>query len=506
MNATAEKVILAKCESVHVSEQNTRQPTLKQVTASGLLESIQNQGQITPALARPHPTIKDAYELAAGACRHTACTALKTRLKLIVREMDDGELLDAILTENLQRTDPDPEAEADLIALRLAEGLTPEEIAARYGKPPLWIKRRMKILAIIPKLRKSMKSAAGQLGHYSTAMKERLGDLPPATQKNLDTWRLENCTTLAQLNRHIDHLSCSLEGQDWINDPDTAHKGCGPGCATDTSDSLFADAKASCGNCLNSTCFNFRQQLAINKAITSALGDNQITDFILFRSGHSYGRITYKGKELPIADHWRFKDNYKKSRKKTDIRGLDLEDPTKPKISFLTKIKTTSGGGGGQAADKPTREERLTGKRLAFINESVRIAIEKAPIPTTVPILKLVAIFGTDGSRTYGEAWSFAESKSKQVPGLHTYSETPDRTPEQALWEAIQPIIKQRLSYQSNKDLLPNKKQIEMTKAAWLVGFDYKAEWIRICTEEILPPKSWGKGINPITLKTEAAA
>ena len=116
MSTAIEKVIQADVKNVHVSEHNTRQPTLKEVTASGLLESILSQGQLTPALARPHPTIKNAYELAAGACRHTACTALKIRLKLIVREMTDSELLDAILTENLQRTDPDPEAEADLIA------------------------------------------------------------------------------------------------------------------------------------------------------------------------------------------------------------------------------------------------------------------------------------------------------------------------------------------------------------------------------------------------------
>ena len=500
MSTAIEKVIQADVKNVHVSEHNTRQPTLKEVTASGLLESILSQGQLTPALARPHPTIKNAYELAAGACRHTACTALKIRLKLIVREMTDSELLDAILTENLQRTDPDPEAEADLIALRINEGLTPEEICARYGKPAIWVKRRLKILAIIPKLRKSMKSAGSQLGHYSTAMKERIGDLGPAIQKDLDTWRLQNLTSIAQLNEHISRLSNSLEGQDWINDPDTAHQGCGPGCATDTSESLFAEAKASCGSCLNSTCFNFRKQLAINKAIDTAIGEDKLSDFVIFRSGNGYGNQKYKSQELRVMNKWDFGTDYKKSKKKTDLRGLDVADPTTPKTCYLISVKKK--GSSSSKSAPISREDRLTGKRLASMNEAVRIAIEKAPVPTTVPILQLAAVFGTDYSRPYGEGvWNFL---GKKVPRL-TYPEgEANQTPEQAIWESIKIVLKKRLSFNTNNDLLKESNQTEMTKAAWLVTFDYAAEWTNICTNLIPPPKSWGKGVDPITLEQAA--
>jgi hypothetical protein len=40
-----------------------------------------------------------------------------------------------------------------------------------------------------------------------------------------------------------------------------------------------------------------------------------------------------------------------------------------------------------------------------------------------------------------------------------------------------------------------------MTRIASLTGFDYEAEWLAACAS--LPvPKSWGTGIDPITLKS----
>lgn len=135
MTATAtieqEQVEEWDTEMVLVSTHNTRQPTNKEVAE--LVTSITASGQITPGIARPHPDHKGCLELAAGARRRTACAILSIPFKVVVRPLSDDELKDAILTDNLQRTDPEPEAEADLIALRIAEGATPSEIAARYN-------------------------------------------------------------------------------------------------------------------------------------------------------------------------------------------------------------------------------------------------------------------------------------------------------------------------------------------------------------------------------------
>ena len=119
---------------VLISGHNTRHPTDKEVLDSGLVESIRNTGQLTPGLGRPHPGIPGAVELCAGARRSIACRILERNFDVIVREMSDKDFIDAILIENLQREDPDPEAEAELIRLRIAEGMTPSEIAANPAR------------------------------------------------------------------------------------------------------------------------------------------------------------------------------------------------------------------------------------------------------------------------------------------------------------------------------------------------------------------------------------
>jgi ParB family chromosome partitioning protein len=73
--AAVEAVELWDTGLVLVSEKNTRQPTPKEVKE--LVESIRATGQITPAIARPHPTKEGHLELAAGARRRTACDVLK---------------------------------------------------------------------------------------------------------------------------------------------------------------------------------------------------------------------------------------------------------------------------------------------------------------------------------------------------------------------------------------------------------------------------------------------
>lgn len=504
-------------EFVHISTLNTRQPTEKEVTASGLLASIKEQGQLTPGLGRPHPDKPGHIELAAGACRLVSCAKLGIPYRVIVKPMTDGELKDAILTENLQRTDPDPEAEAELIQLRLDEGLSPGEIAARYGKTELWVKRRLKILNIDPSVRKKF-APNGDLAHYTTEMKERIGDLPVADQKAFvkDSWDARRCTTLKGLCEAINRASHSLEGQDWVNDPATAIDGCGPGCATDTSKSLFPDPKAKCGTCMNGTCFNKRRQLAIDLAFAAALGDSKLSDVVVFAT--DYGReFTYQGKTIKVMSSWNFKETYKVSKKKTELIGIRRKSDTEFTRVFLEKIKVAGASGScpsnvGNNAPKISREDALIGKRLAAMNTYLREALEIAPVPTTVPLMRLVALFGTNSNNTHDvgrDASPWNHITADKLPPLSIMSNKQKDTEENVIWEAVRKVIVQRISYQTNKDLLQKHKRNEMDKIAWLIGFDWEGEWQKTCTQDHPVPKSWGTGIDPITLKpvkTGAAA
>lgn len=494
---------------VHVSVHNTRQPTEKEVTASGLLGSIEHQGQLTPGLGRPHPTIAGHIELAAGACRLVACHLLGWSYRVIVREMTDAELLDAILTENLQRTDPDPEAEAELIKMRLGEGMTPGEICAKYGRPEIWVKRRMKILSISSKVRKLMKPG-GHLGHFTTEMKERVGDMEAAVQERLmDSWNFRNATSVEGLGQCVRQLSCSLEGQTWVDDPDTAIADCGPGCANNDADTLFPDpqTKSACGNCLNSTCFKARRALAQQKALRVALGELKMGDVVLFSKEWSDG-FEFEGKKHKPLDQWDFKDCFTISKKETDRIGLDVTNLLEIKRVFLVPTEKGKGktGGGSSSGAKETREDKLTGKRLAVMNERVKAALENAPRPATVPILQLVAMFGTNSNNQFcmgsanAKLWNLVEAK--KLPSLSGAHDGKDDTPENVIWLSVRVVIGKRLFFHKNGDLLNPWNRQEMEKIAWLIGFDYAGEWMKICTVDVTVPKSWGAGIDAMTLKS----
>lgn len=71
-----------------------------------LVESILREGQIAPALLRPHPTESGRYELVYGHRRHRACAKLGRPLRAIVREMDDEAAVTFLSRENSQHAPP----------------------------------------------------------------------------------------------------------------------------------------------------------------------------------------------------------------------------------------------------------------------------------------------------------------------------------------------------------------------------------------------------------------
>ena len=501
-------LMLVESDHIHISEHNTRQPTLKEVTAEGLVDSMRAQGQITPGIGRPHPKWgKGHIELAAGARRSVAAKALGIAYKVVVRPMTDVELLDVILTENLQRTDPDPEQEAMLIQMRMDEGIRPAEICARYGKPELWIKRRMKLLSIIPAIRKRM-LPGGDLAHFTTGMKERIGALAKDKQEahNKQPYTLSNNTTLDELISELTTQTEDLEGATWLHDPATFIPGCGPGCITDTKASLFPEDGGKCGSCLNPECFNKREALAIDKAITNCIKGHALSDIVLFRSdGHS--PVMFEGKKLNALQPWDFRQHYEVLTTHAGLYALDVGNPLKPKlISVKRKAESKGKTEPGKAAPGESRESKLTGRRMAAMNTRLVEALEKAPLPASPPILHLVAAFGTVSNHNnclsksdHTEPWdSLTANSTAKVPGLSHCAKPATR--EEVLWHSIRPILRMRLQFQTNKDLVNSHKSLEMAALAKLISFPWEKILTGICTTECPVPKSWGPGIDPFTL------
>lgn len=154
--------------------------------------SLAAQGQLTPLLARPHYQADGGiahYEIAAGASRLRAATRLGwPSLLVVVRPMDDRAFLEALVTENLQRTDPHPLDEAEAYARLEGLGYTVRDIAERVGMPPRYVARRLRLTALIPAARKAFLEGTLFVGHA-----EALARCTPAQQEKAVTmasdWR-----------------------------------------------------------------------------------------------------------------------------------------------------------------------------------------------------------------------------------------------------------------------------------------------------------------------------
>jgi ParB family chromosome partitioning protein len=70
-----------------------------------LVESIATHGQQVPILVRPHPGQAGRFQIAYGHRRARAASTLKKKVRVIIRNMTDAELVIAQGKENLERRD-----------------------------------------------------------------------------------------------------------------------------------------------------------------------------------------------------------------------------------------------------------------------------------------------------------------------------------------------------------------------------------------------------------------
>jgi ParB/RepB/Spo0J family partition protein len=544
---TTYPVLLTDPAKVHISAHNTRQPTAD--TCKELITSIAATGQITAAIVRPHPTKKGEYELAAGARRRTAALALGVQLKIEVRPLTDDQLLDFILTENLQREDPDPFAEAALIKKRLSEGVTADEIAAIYGKEPRWVSRRMKLNSIIPAL--VTRLTGGDLDHYTLPMAELLGSIPEATQKTLakETYTLSNANSFERLSRAIQAENACLTPAviKAFADPATFVKGCGPGgCATASDSSLFPELAvegkgADCAKCLNAPCFTKRLVLAQTLAITRLLENVDYKKLILFTEAHVaqsilvIGGIAYESKRSWELSDYTFSS---KAPSEPGTIAIQLDNPAAPKLHYLTP-KPKSSGSGGKSGPTPAEKaraavkkqakadgEKLTEdevtaavrrtnhqrKRWKHVHELLCTALEKLSAPDLTPD-RWLALFVTFGSgvrrNTFYDsppkkAWAaYAKldpASTTTGPLVAAVSTTHGLDTHAIFRDHFHDLFQSRLKFFSGMENFDDDAELrqEMTHIATLIGFDL-AKAKLTADHALPPPKSLGK-VHPNTL------
>lgn len=112
---------------------NPNQPRQVMGDLSELMASIAEKGVIEPLVVRQRG---GRYQIIAGERRYQAAVQVGLReLPVVVRDVDDGEVIELALVENLQRKDLTPFEEAEALhALAEKCGYTHEDMARKLGK------------------------------------------------------------------------------------------------------------------------------------------------------------------------------------------------------------------------------------------------------------------------------------------------------------------------------------------------------------------------------------
>lgn len=143
---------------IHTSPLNPRK-TIDEGDLQDLSNNIKQQGLLQPITVRPIEAddtnpLGGEFEIVCGERRYRAVSMLEEdTIPCIVREMNDEEALDAMITENLQRKDVDPIEEAFAFGQLLKTGKTIEQIADRFGKSKRFIAERIKLDNLLPELK-----------------------------------------------------------------------------------------------------------------------------------------------------------------------------------------------------------------------------------------------------------------------------------------------------------------------------------------------------------------
>jgi ParB family transcriptional regulator, chromosome partitioning protein len=112
---------------------NPDQPRQVMGDLAELMASIAEQGIIEPLIVRQRGS---RYQIVAGERRYQAAVQLGLRdLPVVIRDVDDREIIEVALVENIQRRDLGPFEEAEALN-NLADrcGYTHEDLAKRLGK------------------------------------------------------------------------------------------------------------------------------------------------------------------------------------------------------------------------------------------------------------------------------------------------------------------------------------------------------------------------------------
>ena len=193
--------------AIDLIDPNPNQPRQVMGDLSELIASITEKGIIEPLVVRPRA---DRFQIVAGERRYQAAVqAGLPDLPVVIREVDDTEVIELALIENLQRKDLTPFEESEALH-GLAEGCgyTHEDLARRLGKSRSSVTESLSLNTIPEEVRNlcrladiSSKSLLLQVVRQSTPEKMTALIEKIASQGGTTRQQLRDATAKAQPGR-----------------------------------------------------------------------------------------------------------------------------------------------------------------------------------------------------------------------------------------------------------------------------------------------------------------
>ena len=137
---------------IELVDPNPHQPRQVMGDLSELVASITEKGIIEPLVVRQRG---DRFQIVAGERRYQAAVRAGLRdLPVVIRDVDDTEVIELALIENLQRKDLTPFEEAEALhGLADRCGYTHEDLAKRLGKSRTSITESLTLMAMPEEVR-----------------------------------------------------------------------------------------------------------------------------------------------------------------------------------------------------------------------------------------------------------------------------------------------------------------------------------------------------------------
>jgi ParB family chromosome partitioning protein len=151
--AAAAATPVGRMVPIDTVDPNPDQPRQAMGDLSELIASVTEKGIIEPLVVRQRGA---RYQIIAGERRyHAAVQSGMTELPVVVRDVDETEMLELALVENLQRKDLTAFEEAEALhSLAQRCGYTHEDLAKRLGKSRTAITESLALQSMPPEVRK----------------------------------------------------------------------------------------------------------------------------------------------------------------------------------------------------------------------------------------------------------------------------------------------------------------------------------------------------------------